>query len=199
MAKQSGVAERSDADDRLRSMRQRSIWKQSSTKQDNPMRQNKRSQRQLSFFITWTTNYLTNRILQVETLKRDHNRTKPSRPEISSEGLCTMEIYSSLARKYWNMFDMNELSLSCQSENLSSLRRIVTHTTATISGSIQNIELEKKQASTIANIHFNLSARSSQWQQRVRFTSNFSVLRQYIISLYLLRMQQAYGAINDTE
>jgi hypothetical protein len=61
------------------------------------------------------------------------------------------------------MLDINELSLTWESENLSSLRRIVTQTTTTTSGAVQHIELEKKKTSTIADIDLNLSARCSQW------------------------------------
>ena len=49
MAEQSGVAERSDADDRLRSIRQRSTRTQSSRDQDQLMRRSTPTPQQLSF------------------------------------------------------------------------------------------------------------------------------------------------------
>ena len=93
------------------------------------------------FFTTWTRKQRESWMSQVETLKRDYDQTKLFRPEISSRGICAIESYSMSLNKDWNMIDMNELSLTYESENLSSLRRIVTPTTRTMSASMENIEL----------------------------------------------------------
>ena len=56
-----------------------------------------------------------------------------------------VEDYSMFLKKDWNILDMNEQSLTNESEKFSSLRCIVTLTTSTtMPGSMQNIELYKR-------------------------------------------------------